>query len=110
MGTADTPDEPGSLPAPRMVDQEQYEWSAWHEEFTMRFAACPSGGRHRTVVQVGDPDAVIVEQIAVTKAELVVVSWGGDLAEGHAEHVRSLLQRSPRPLLLIPPGAAPPAA
>ena len=45
--TGDTPAETGSLPAPRMTDQEHYEWSAWQDEFTMRFSTCPEGGRHR---------------------------------------------------------------
>ena len=53
--TSDSPLEPGSLPAPRIVDQEHYEWAAWQEEFTMRFSQCVEGGRHRVCVRVGDP-------------------------------------------------------
>ena len=41
--TGDTPAEIGSLPAPRMTDQEHYEWSAWQDEFTMRFSTVPRG-------------------------------------------------------------------
>ena len=82
VGTADTPDEPGSLPAPRMVDQEQYEWSSWHEEFTMRFATCPEGGRHRTIVRVGDPPAVIVEEAARLPADLIVLAWARRVQRG----------------------------
>ena len=52
---ATTPAEPGSLPAPRIVDQEHYEWSAWQDEFRMRFSQCPEGGRHRVCVRVGEP-------------------------------------------------------
>ena len=39
----DTPAETGSLPAPRIMDQEHYEWSAWQDEFTMRFSTVPRG-------------------------------------------------------------------
>ena len=102
VGTADTPDEPGSLPAPRMIDQEQYEWSSWHEEFTMRFAACPQGGRHRTVVRVGDPPAMIIAEAARLPADLIVVAWGGVTGAGRSLFVRRLLDEAPCPLLLVP--------
>ena len=102
VGTADMPDEPGSLPAPRMVDQEQYEWSSWHEEFTMRFAACPQGGRHRIVVRVGDPPTMIIAEAARLPADLLVVAWGGVTGAGRSLFVRRLLDEAPCPLLLVP--------
>lgn len=100
--TSDTPVEPGSLPAPRMVDQEHYEWMSWHEEFTMRFSQCPKGGRHRTVVRVGDPKKLIAETARELHADLVVAAWNQSLAEGHCERVRALLESCPCPLLLVP--------
>lgn len=100
--TGDCPSEPGSLPAPRMVDQEQYEWSAWHEEFTMRFSQCPRGGRHRVVARVGDPVATIVREARDLDAELLVLSWWGTLAGDRAPVVRALFDESPCPLLLVP--------
>jgi nucleotide-binding universal stress UspA family protein len=102
VGTVDTPDEPGSLPAPRMVDQEHYEWSSWHEEFTMRFATCPEGGRHRTVVRVGEPPAMIVDEATRLPADLIVLAWTGDFGSGRSPHVRALLDEAPCPLLLVP--------
>ena len=107
VSTADTPDEPGSLPAPRMVDQEQYEWSSWHEEFTMRFATCPEGGKHRTVVRVGDPREVIVNESKRLPADLIVLAWGGVFTKGHSTVLRGILEDAPCPLLLVPvPGHA----
>ena len=107
VGTADMPDEPGSLPAPRMVDQEQYEWSSWHEEFTMRFATCPEGGKHRTVVRVGDPLKVIISEAKRLPADLIVLAWGGVFTKGHSAVVRGILEGAPCPLLLVPvPGHA----
>ena len=60
--TGDTPAETGSLPVPRIMDQEHYEWGAWQDEFTMRFSQCPEGGRHRVAVRVGDPAGIIAEE------------------------------------------------
>jgi nucleotide-binding universal stress UspA family protein len=100
--TARCPSEPGSLPAPRMVDQEQYEWPSWHEEFTMRFSQCPRGGRHRVVVRVGDPVEIIVKEARALDAELVVLSWWGTLAGDRAPVVRAMFEESPCPLLLVP--------
>ncbi len=101
VGTSDTPDEPGSLPAPRMVDQEQYEWSSWHEEFTMRFATCPSGGRHRTMVRVGEPGDMMLDEAGRLPADLLVLAWAGVYSEGRSLLVRRLLEESPCPVLLV---------
>lgn len=105
--TSDTPGEAGSMPAPRLVDQEQYEWEEWKEEFTMRFAQCPQGGRHRVAVRVGEPAEAIVEEADQDDAELIVLSWSGSLAEGRATVVRALFERAPCPLLVV---SSPPAA
>ncbi len=106
VGTVDTPDEPGSMPAPRMVDQEHYEWSSWHEEFTMRFATCPEGGRHRTVVGVGEPAAVIVQEALRLPADLIVLAWTGVFSSGRSPSVHTLLDEAPCPLLLVPVAVA----
>lgn len=102
VATKDTPAERGSLPAPRMMDQEQYEWTAWQDEFTMRFSACPEGGRHRVAVRVGEPARVIVEEAMALDAELLVLSWNGSFADGHGAVVRQLLDTAPCPVLLVP--------
>jgi nucleotide-binding universal stress UspA family protein len=102
--TSDAPEEPGSLPAPRIVDQEHYEWSAWQEEFTMRFSQCAEGGRHRVCVRVGDPAAAILRETRELDAELVVISWRGSLAQDRAPVVRALLDASPCPVYLVPAG------
>ena len=100
--TTTTPGESGSLPAPRIVDQEHYEWSAWQEEFTMRFSQCPEGGRHRVAVRVGTPALAISEEARADGAELIVLSWNGTFADGHGAVVRELLESAPCPLLIIP--------
>jgi len=102
VATKDTPAERGSLPAPRMMDQEQYEWAAWQDEFTMRFSACPEGGRHRVAVRVGEPARVIAEEARALDAELIVLSWNGSFAAGRGAVVRELLDTAPCPVLLVP--------
>ena len=102
--TGDRPAEEGSFPAPRIVDQEHYEWSAWQEEFTMRFSQCPEGGRHRVSVRVGAPAEVIVKESATLQAELIVLSWRGSFEDGHGAVVRDLLATAPCPLLIVPAG------
>jgi len=100
--TGDTPSEIGSLPAPRIMDQEHYEWTAWQDEFTMRFSTCPEGGRHRVAVRVGDPAEVIAEEARKNDAELIVLSWSGSFESGHGAVILELLDTSPCPLLLVP--------
>jgi nucleotide-binding universal stress UspA family protein len=104
--TSDMPAEPGSMPAPRMVDQEHYEWASWQEEFCMRFSQCAQGGRHRVSVRMGDPGESILEETRRIDAELVVLSWSQSLEEGHSQQVKRLLESSPCPILLIPQAAA----
>jgi nucleotide-binding universal stress UspA family protein len=100
--TGDTPAETGSLPAPRMTDQEHYEWSAWQDEFTMRFSTCPEGGRHRVAVRVGEPAPIIVEEAAKNDAELIVLSWNGSFESGHGAVIKELIEKAPCPILLVP--------
>jgi nucleotide-binding universal stress UspA family protein len=102
--TGSTPGEKGSFPAPRIVDQEHYEWSAWQEEFCMRFSQCPEGGRHRVCVRVGAPAPTIVKESRSLAAELIVLSWNGTFANGHGAVVKALLATAPCPLLIVPAG------
>jgi nucleotide-binding universal stress UspA family protein len=102
--TGSTPGERGSFPAPRIVDQEHYEWSAWQDEFCMRFSQCPEGGRHRVCMRVGAPAPTIVKEANAVGAELIVLSWKGSFAEGHGAVVKALLATAPCPLLIVPAG------
>jgi nucleotide-binding universal stress UspA family protein len=102
--TGSTPREEGSFPAPRIVDQEHYEWSAWQEEFCMRFSQCPEGGRHRVCVRVGEPAPTIVKESEALGAELIVLSWNGTFEGGHGAVVKTLMKTAPCPLLIIPAG------
>jgi nucleotide-binding universal stress UspA family protein len=100
--TGDMPSETGSLPAPRIMDQEHYEWQAWQDEFTMRFSTCPEGGRHRVAVRVGEPADVIAEEAGKNGSELIVLSWNGSFESGHGAIIKRLLDTAPCPLLVVP--------
>jgi nucleotide-binding universal stress UspA family protein len=99
--TGATPTEPGSMPAPRFMDQEHYEWVEWQQEFCMRFSQCSKGGRHRVCVRVGEPGPTILTEAQEVRAELMVLSWRGKMGPGQAERVKLLLAESPCPLLLV---------
>ncbi len=101
VATSYLPGERGSLPAPRIIDQEHYEWLAWKKEFRMRFSRCPEGGRHRICVRVGDPRRVIAAESKAMDAELIVLSWWGSFAGGRGAVVRALIATAPCPLLLV---------
>lgn len=103
--TGHTPAETGSLPAPRFIDQEQYEWSDWQDEFSMRFSQCAGGRTHRVSVRIGDPASTIAREALACEAELIVLSWSGTFAEGHGCVVRRLLEIAPCPLLIVPADA-----
>ena len=73
----------------------------WQDEFRMRFSQCPRGGRHRVCVRVGEAGPTIVAEARDMRAEVVVMSWRGDLGPGQAERLKLLLEKSPCPLLLV---------
>ncbi len=101
--TGDVPGESGSMPAPRLMDQEHYEWAEWKQEFSMRFSQCSRGGRHRVTVRVGDVAECIVEEANEHDVDLILLSWtGGPLRDGHGAVVRELLETAPCPLLVVP--------
>lgn len=104
--TGDMPGESGSMPAPRVVDQEHYEWAEWKEEFSMRFSQCTKGGRHRVSVRVGEVAPSIQQEAAEHDVDFILLSWSGSLTDGHGSVIRELLESAPCPLLVVPASAA----
>jgi len=104
VATADTPREPGSLPAPRFIDQQQYDWPSWSEEFAARFfsSQCRHNGTHRLIVRVGEPREIVHQEAVELGADVVVAAWNQRLAENHCERVEAFLEEAPCPLLLVP--------
>jgi nucleotide-binding universal stress UspA family protein len=103
------PAEPGSLPAPRLVDHVTYDLPEWREEFRRRFFQRSLGPLLRLEVRVGPVAESILDAAQRLPADLIVLGWQGVLKEGRATTVRSVCAASPCPVLLVAvtPGSAP---
>ncbi|MBV9180476.1 MAG: universal stress protein [Acidobacteria bacterium] len=97
------PREPGSLQAPRYLDQPQHEWPAWAEEFMNRVlasGASPTAIQFQLAVTSGRPGSEIAELARERLVNLVVMAW-----HGHWDHqtcaTRVVIQASGCPVLLV---------
>jgi nucleotide-binding universal stress UspA family protein len=98
------PIEPGSLPAPRYIDQPQHEWPAWANEFVERMLAL--GGslaaiNFKLLVTGGQPGSEIAQFARDNQADLVVLPWDGSWNEHRVGATHVILRRSGCPVLLI---------
>ncbi|HUX86123.1 MAG TPA: universal stress protein [Chloroflexota bacterium] len=102
---APRPSEPGTLAGPVYVDQPQYEWPSWSEEFVSRFGTCfgerPLPVPTRLFVRHGDPAVAILQVTAEEKSDLIVLEWRGRLDPPHGWVVKRVLESAPCPVLLI---------
>lgn len=108
---APRPTEPGSLTAPIYVDQPQYEWPSWAQEFVRRFGTC-LGARPLTVptrlfLRRGDPADEIVRMAKEHDSDVIVLEWRGRMDPAHARVVKGVLTRAPCPVLLLQTGPRP---
>jgi len=96
------PMEPGSMTAPRYVDQAQYEWPSWVHEFLER-AHCPQEqtSRLRMALVVGETGEEINRFARDNHVDLIVCGWHGTLNAEHAGAIRAVLREPPCPLLLL---------
>ncbi len=98
------PEEPGSIPAPRYVDQPQHEWPAWTGEFLDRMLAmgAPTSAVHfDLLVAGGQRGSEIAEKAREKQADLAVMAWDGEW--NHARHIatRVVIRSSGCPVLLV---------
>ncbi len=100
------PREPGSLTAPRYVDQPQHEWPAWAREFLDRVRSLsgeyPVKGGIQMCMARGEPGPEIVRFARGHRADLIVLSWRGELAPRCARTLRHVLQHALCPVLVLP--------
>ena len=94
---------PGSLSAPRYLDQPQHEWPAWAEEFMSRMlaaGAAPSSMHFDLVVTGGQPGSEVAQVARERNADLVVMGW-----HGHWDHdpsaTRVVIRTSGCPVFLV---------
>jgi nucleotide-binding universal stress UspA family protein len=99
------PEERGSIGAPRYVDQPQHEWPNWAGEMGERLARlaaeCPREVEVQAFLAHGDVGAEI-ERFAVQHgADAVVLVRRSQLQPGRARTLRSVLERSSCPVLIL---------
>jgi nucleotide-binding universal stress UspA family protein len=96
--------EPGSLSGPFYVDQPQYEWDDWAQEFADRFGTALGQYRPTMPIRVylrsGDPPEEIVSFARERGSGLIVLQWQ---SRGHGEVVNRVLANTPCPVFLLPP-------
>jgi Universal stress protein family len=86
---------------PAFTDQPQHEQPAWAREFLLRY--CPRGlGTVRLETRVGRSGELVPLVAEQCDCDLIALGWSQDLSPDRAPVVRETLERSRRPLLLVP--------
>jgi nucleotide-binding universal stress UspA family protein len=86
---------------PAFTDQPQHEQAAWEHEFLHRY--CPWGVDDlRVETRVGRSGELIPLVAEQRECDLIALGWSQELAAGRAAVVRETLERSRRPVLLVP--------
>jgi nucleotide-binding universal stress UspA family protein len=96
--------EPGSVTAPRYVDQPQHEWPAWCQEFLHRVCCLSESGqvaRLRLALVAGEPGAEIVRFARAHDIDLIVLAWRGTLEPERAAAARAVIGAAPCPILIL---------
>lgn len=97
------PEEPGSLPAPRYMDQPQHEWPSWAHEFMGRMlalGALPSSMHFKLVVTGGQPGSEVAQVSRERNVDLVVMAWRGDWKE-QLTAPRIVIRNAGCPVMLV---------
>jgi nucleotide-binding universal stress UspA family protein len=97
--------EPGSIGAPRYVDQPQHEWPQWAQEVIERLctclAECPAGVPVRMHLAQGEIGDEIARFAATHGADAIVLVRRSHLEAGRARVLRAVLDHTPCPVLLV---------
>jgi nucleotide-binding universal stress UspA family protein len=97
------PTEPGSLSAPRYVDQPQHEWPAWAGEFINRLTCgCPLGHLHvRIFLASGNTAAEILRLSKKQSTDLIVLAWRGIWEAPRAATLKDILGEAHCPIMVV---------
>jgi nucleotide-binding universal stress UspA family protein len=98
------PLEPGSMPAPRYIDQPQHEWPAWAGAFVERMMALgapPSAVNFKLLVTGGQPGSEIAQFAREHRADLVVMAWHGRWRRSRPGALKTVVRRSGCPVMLV---------
>jgi nucleotide-binding universal stress UspA family protein len=104
-GGQSAPDEPGSIGAPRYLDQPQHEWPQWADEVLDRLlswcADCPPDVPVRAYLTQGEAADEIVRFAAEHGHDAIVLARRSHLEPGRAVTLRTILARTPCPVVLV---------
>ena len=97
--------EPGSMGAPRYVDQPQHEWSGWKSEVVQRFgtylAQCPADVHQQMYLAHGDVATEIIAFAVKHQCDGIALVRRSRLEVGRGRVLRAILDRTPCPVLLL---------
>jgi nucleotide-binding universal stress UspA family protein len=101
--SAEAPAEPGSLTAPRYLDQPQHEWPSWAEEFLHRLSGvCHIDlDRLRLVLGHGQPGEEVLRVARESRSDLILLAWHGSAEHGHGQTVRTVLAGAHCPVMVV---------
>jgi len=99
------PREPGSIGAPRYVDQPQHEWPHWAHEVVERLcrccADCPPDVPVQMFLVYGEIGVEIVRFAAEHHHDAIVLVRRSRLEPGRAQALRAVLAHAPCPVLVV---------
>ena len=104
---AGCPEQSGSFPAPRYIDQPQHEWPSWSSEFGARMVAlgAPAASvKFELVVTGGQPGSEIAQLVRRKKGDMVVMASPVEWKAGEPNAARVVIQTSGCPVLLVRSG------
>ncbi|MDQ6900837.1 MAG: universal stress protein [Candidatus Dormibacteraeota bacterium] len=101
VATAELPSQPGSFPAPRMIDHDGSDWSDWREEFGRRFGRLSPGMLVSVEVVTGAREESILTVARQLRPDLLILAWSGVLEANRARTVRTVCALAPCPVLLV---------
>ncbi len=99
-----SPEEPGSLSAPRYIDQPQHEWPAWTGEFLDRMLAMgapTSAVEFDLLVAGGQRGSELAEKARQRQVDLVVMAWDQEWESEKHMATRTVIRSCGCPVLLV---------
>jgi nucleotide-binding universal stress UspA family protein len=86
---------------PRVTDQPHHEIDAFADEFLRRYGQGPGG---RLELRTGEPARHVLAVADEIDADGIILGWAQRLDAGRAKVVRTVLDASPIPVILLPVG------